>query len=84
MPYDRAGDRPAELAPAFPSVVECPCLPSHSMRQVMFPWSDTHLHSFHIHGKMYGRPRPTGPHVDVDYVSSGTWVPKCLLYKIDK
>jgi hypothetical protein len=35
-------------------------------RQIVFAWSDTYLHSFHIHGKAYGTPRLDGPHLDVD------------------
>jgi Plasmid pRiA4b ORF-3-like protein len=38
----------------------------HAVLQVVFAWSDTSLHSFHIHGKAYGTPRLDGPHVDVD------------------
>jgi hypothetical protein len=38
----------------------------HAALQIVFAWSDTHLHSFHIHGKAYGSPRLGGPHVDVD------------------
>jgi hypothetical protein len=34
--------------------------------QVVFAWSNTYLHSFHIHGKAYGTPRPDGPHIDGD------------------
>jgi hypothetical protein len=38
----------------------------HATLQIVFAWSDTYLHSFHIHGKAYGSPRLDGPHVDVD------------------
>jgi hypothetical protein len=38
----------------------------HAALQVVFAWSDTYLHSFHIHGKVYGSPRLDGLHVDVD------------------
>jgi hypothetical protein len=38
----------------------------HTTLQIVFAWSDTHLHSFHIHGKTYGSPRLSGPHVDID------------------
>jgi hypothetical protein len=26
----------------------------HALLQIVFAWSDEHLHSFHIHGKEYG------------------------------
>jgi hypothetical protein len=26
----------------------------HAILQILFVWSDEHLHSFHIHGKEYG------------------------------
>jgi hypothetical protein len=26
----------------------------HTILQILFAWSDEHLHSFHIHGKEYG------------------------------
>src|SRR5258705_13373956 len=26
----------------------------HAMLQILFTWSDEHLHSFHIHGREYG------------------------------
>jgi hypothetical protein len=26
----------------------------HTIRQILFAWSDEHLYSFHIHGKEYG------------------------------
>ena len=38
----------------------------HAALQVVFAWSDTYLHSFHIHGKAYGTPRLDGPHIDGD------------------
>jgi hypothetical protein len=38
----------------------------HATLQIVFAWSDTYLHSFHIHSKAYGNPRLGGPHVDVD------------------
>jgi Plasmid pRiA4b ORF-3-like protein len=38
----------------------------HAALQVVFAWSDTYLHSFHIHGQAYGTPRLDGPHIDVD------------------
>jgi Plasmid pRiA4b ORF-3-like protein len=38
----------------------------HATLQIVFAWSDTYLHSFHIHSKAYGSPRLGGPHVDVD------------------
>jgi hypothetical protein len=38
----------------------------HATLQIVFAWSDTYLHSFHIHGNMYGIPRLGGLHVDVD------------------
>jgi Plasmid pRiA4b ORF-3-like protein len=38
----------------------------HAALQVVFAWSDTFLHSFHIHGNAYGTPRLDGPHLDVD------------------
>jgi Plasmid pRiA4b ORF-3-like protein len=38
----------------------------HAALQVVFAWSDTYLHSFHIHGKAYGTPRLDGPHIDVE------------------
>ena len=33
----------------------------HAALQIVFAWSDTYLHSFHIHGKAYGTPRLDGP-----------------------
>lgn len=38
----------------------------HAALQVVFAWSDTYLHSFHIHGQAYGIPRLDGPHLDRD------------------
>jgi hypothetical protein len=38
----------------------------HAALQVVFAWSDTYLHSFHIHGQEYGIPRLEGPHIDGD------------------
>jgi pRiA4b ORF-3-like protein len=38
----------------------------HAALQVVFSWSDTYLHSFHIHGQAYGIPRLDGPHLDID------------------
>jgi len=38
----------------------------HATLQIMFAWSDTYLHSFHIHGQAYGIPRLDGPHLDRD------------------
>jgi hypothetical protein len=38
----------------------------HAALQVVFAWSDTYLHAFRIHGKVYGTPRLDGAHVDVD------------------
>jgi Plasmid pRiA4b ORF-3-like protein len=38
----------------------------HAALQIVFAWSDTYLHSFHIHGQAYGTPRLDGPHIDVD------------------
>jgi hypothetical protein len=38
----------------------------HAALQVVFAWSDTYLHAFHIHGKTYGTPRLDGPHIDGD------------------
>jgi glycosyltransferase involved in cell wall biosynthesis len=36
----------------------------HAALQVVFAWSDTSRHSFHIHGKAYGTPRLDGPHIE--------------------
>ena len=38
----------------------------HTTRQIVFAWSDMHLHNFHIHGKEYGSARPGGPGFDGD------------------
>jgi Plasmid pRiA4b ORF-3-like protein len=38
----------------------------HAALQIVFAWSDEHLHCFCIHGKAYGTPRLGGPHIDVD------------------
>jgi hypothetical protein len=38
----------------------------HAALQIVFAWSDTSLHSFHIHGQAYGTPGLEGPHIDVD------------------
>ncbi|HEX9867810.1 MAG TPA: plasmid pRiA4b ORF-3 family protein, partial [Candidatus Tectomicrobia bacterium] len=38
----------------------------HAALQIVFASSDTHVHSFHIHGKTYGSSQLGGPHVDVD------------------
>jgi Plasmid pRiA4b ORF-3-like protein len=38
----------------------------HATLQIMFAWSDTYLHAFHIHGQAYGTPRLDGPHLDSD------------------
>jgi Plasmid pRiA4b ORF-3-like protein len=38
----------------------------HAALQVVFAWSDTYLHAFHIHGKAYSTPRLDGPHIDGD------------------
>jgi hypothetical protein len=38
----------------------------HTTLQLVFAWSDVHLHYFRIHGKEYGCPRPGGPSFDVD------------------
>jgi hypothetical protein len=38
----------------------------HATLQIVFAWSDIHLHSFHIHGKAYASPRLGGPHVDIN------------------
>jgi Plasmid pRiA4b ORF-3-like protein len=34
--------------------------------QIVFAWSDVHLHYFRIHGHEYGCTRPGGPSFDVD------------------
>ena len=38
----------------------------HTTLQIVFAWSDVHLHSFRIHGKEYGSPRLGGPSFDGD------------------
>jgi hypothetical protein len=38
----------------------------HATLQIVFAWSDTHLHYFRIHGKEYGSTRRGGPCFDVD------------------
>jgi hypothetical protein len=38
----------------------------HTTLQIVFAWSDVHLHSFRIHGKEYGSARPGGPGFDSD------------------
>jgi Plasmid pRiA4b ORF-3-like protein len=38
----------------------------HAAPQIVFAWSDTHLHAFYIHGKEYGSMRLGGPGFDVD------------------
>jgi Plasmid pRiA4b ORF-3-like protein len=38
----------------------------HTTLQVVFAWSDVHLHSFRIHGKEYGSARPGSPGFDGD------------------
>jgi Plasmid pRiA4b ORF-3-like protein len=38
----------------------------HAALQIVFAWSDEHLHAFRIHGKEYGCTRPGGPSFDVD------------------
>jgi hypothetical protein len=38
----------------------------HSMLQIVFAWSDVHLHGFRSHGKEYGRARLGGPSFDGD------------------
>ncbi|MGH8065520.1 MAG: plasmid pRiA4b ORF-3 family protein [Candidatus Entotheonellia bacterium] len=38
----------------------------HATLQIVFAWSDMHLHCFHIHGKEYGSTRLGGPHFDDD------------------
>jgi hypothetical protein len=38
----------------------------HTTLQIVFAWSDAHLHSFRIHGKDYGSARPGGPGFDGD------------------
>ena len=38
----------------------------HATLQIVFAWSDLHLHYFRIHGREYGSTRPGGPSFDVD------------------
>jgi len=38
----------------------------HATLQIVFAWSDVHLHSFHIHGREYGSARLGGPSFDID------------------
>jgi Plasmid pRiA4b ORF-3-like protein len=38
----------------------------HATLQIIFAWSDVHLHCFHIHGKEYGCARVGGPHFEDD------------------
>jgi hypothetical protein len=38
----------------------------HATLQMIFAWSDMHLHSFHIHGKEYGCTRAGGPSFEDD------------------
>jgi len=38
----------------------------HAARQIVFAWSDVHLHYFRIHGKEYGCARLGGPHFEYD------------------
>jgi hypothetical protein len=38
----------------------------HATLQIVFAWSDVHLHGFHIHGREYGSARLGGPSFDVD------------------
>jgi hypothetical protein len=38
----------------------------HATLQIIFAWSDVHLHSFHIHGKEYGCTRVGGPSFEDD------------------
>jgi Plasmid pRiA4b ORF-3-like protein len=38
----------------------------HAALQIVFAWSDEHLHCFRIHGKEYGCTRPGGPSFNVD------------------
>ena len=45
----------------------------HAALQIVFAWSDEHLHDFRIHGKEYGCTRLCGPHFEDDprHVSLG-------------
>jgi hypothetical protein len=38
----------------------------HAALQIVFAWSDEHLHAFRIHGKAYGCARLGGPSFDID------------------
>jgi hypothetical protein len=38
----------------------------HATLQIVFAWSDVHLHHFRIHGKEYGCARVGGPHFEDD------------------
>jgi hypothetical protein len=38
----------------------------HATLQIVFAWSDVHLHCFRIHGKEYGSTRLGGPSFDID------------------
>jgi Plasmid pRiA4b ORF-3-like protein len=38
----------------------------HAALQIVFAWSDEHVHNFCIHGQAYGIPRLDGPHLDRD------------------
>jgi Plasmid pRiA4b ORF-3-like protein len=38
----------------------------HATLQIVFAWSDMHLHAFRSHGKEYGSTRPGGPSFDDD------------------
>jgi hypothetical protein len=38
----------------------------HATLQIVFGWSDVHLHAFRIHGMEYGCARVGGPHFDDD------------------
>lgn len=38
----------------------------HATLQIVFAWSDVHLHCFRIHGKEYGSARLGGPSFDAD------------------
>jgi|Tabmets5t2r1_1033131.scaffolds.fasta_scaffold24623_3 hypothetical protein len=38
----------------------------HAALQIVFAWSDEHLHAFRIHGKAYGCARLSGPHFEDD------------------
>ena len=38
----------------------------HATLQIVFAWSDEHLHCFRVHGREYGSTRSGGPSFDVD------------------